>query len=358
MSRFMRKDLASLQAYTPGEQPQDRRYIKLNTNESPFPPCEAVKEAAAAEAEKLNLYPDPDGGRLKGLLTEQYGVPEEQIFLSNGSDDILNFAFMAFCDAGRPAVFPDISYGFYQVFADLHRIPAVVLPLLPDFTVDVEAFLAQKGMAVIANPNSPTGIALPAEEIEGILAADPERLVLVDEAYVDFGAESCLPLLKKYDNLLVVQTFSKYRSLAGARLGFAFGSPDVIRDLETIRYSTNPYNVNRMTLAAGIAALKNAEYDRENGRKIQKNRAMTEEALKKLGFEMTRSSANFLFVRPPVGDGKDYYLGMKERGVLVRVYGNERIRNYVRVTIGDEEQMAGFLRATEDYLKGAGHERG
>ena len=357
MSRFIREDLAGLEAYTPGEQPQDRRYIKLNTNESPFPPCEAVKEAAAREAGLLNLYPDPDGKRLKQLLSGEYGVPEDQIFLSNGSDDILNFAFMAFCGAQRPAVFPDITYGFYQVFADLHRIPAAIVPLLPDFTADVESLMQQKGMLVIANPNSPTGIALPAKEIERLLAADPDRLVLVDEAYVDFGAESCLPLLKRYGNLLVVQTFSKSRSMAGARLGFAFGSPEVIGDLEKIRYSTNPYNVNRMTLAAGAAALENAEYDRENCLKIQKNRAVTEKALRKLGFEMTESSANFLFVRPPVGDGLAYYQGMKDRGVLVRRYSGERTRYHVRVTIGDEAQMEGFLRATEDYLKGAGYEK-
>ncbi len=357
MSRFIREDLSGLEAYTPGEQPQDRSYIKLNTNESPFPPCEEVKDAVAREVGLLNLYPDPDGKRLKQLLSEEYGVPAEQIFLSNGSDDILNFAFMAFCDADRPAVFPDITYGFYQVFADLHRIPAEVVPLLPDFSVDVESLMGRKGMLVIANPNSPTGMALPVVQIERLLAADPDRVVLVDEAYVDFGAKSCLPLLNKYDNLLVVQTFSKSRSMAGARLGFAFGSPELIGDLEKIRYSTNPYNVNRMTLAAGIAALENGGYDRVNGTRIQKNRAATAAALRELGFEMTESSANFLFVRPPVGDGLAFYKGMKERGVLVRRYNGERTKYHVRVTIGDEAQMAGFLNAVRAYLEEAGNEK-
>ena len=351
MSRFLREDLQELEAYVPGEQPRDRSYVKLNTNESPFPPCEAVRRAAAEEAGLLNLYPDPTGLALKRALAQTYGVTTEQVFLANGSDDILNFAFLAFCGKEKPAAFPDITYGFYQVFADLYGIPVHVIPLLEDLSIDLETFCAAPGMAVIANPNSPTGKTLKPAQIRKLLQSDPDRLVLVDEAYVDFGAESCVPLIKEFDNLLVVQTFSKSRSMAGARLGFALGSPELIGDLEKICYSTNPYAVNRMTLAAGLAALNAPEYDAANNRRIAKIREETAGQLKAMGFSVTESLANFLFIRPPMGSGRAFYEGLRKRGVLVRVYSTERIKGYVRVTVGDEEQMEKFLAAAEDYLK-------
>ena len=351
MSRFMSRRFAGLTAYTPGEQPQDRSYVKLNTNESPFPPCPEVTAAAAAEAERLHLYPDPTGHALKEKLAEYYGLEPAQVFLANGSDDILNFSFMAFCDEERPAVFPDISYGFYPVYADLYGIPHRVIPLKEDFTIDPAEYCAAKGMIVIANPNAPTGLTLTPAQIRQMLESDPERVVLIDEAYVDFGAESCVPLIREYPNLLVVQTFSKSRSMAGARLGYALAQPELIEDLEKIKYSTNPYSINRMTLAAGTAALEHQDYFTENCRKIGENRARTAVQLRDMGFTLTDSLANFLFVRPPKGSGRDYYLGLKERGVLVRYFGTERIRDYVRVTVGDAAQMETFLRETKAYLE-------
>ncbi len=356
MSRFLSARLAALETYTPGEQPQDRSYVKLNTNESPFPPDAAVCDAVAAEAERLNLYPDPTGLALKEALAARYGVAAENVFLSNGSDDILNFAFMAFCDAEHGAAAPAVSYGFYPVFAALHGVSLTPIPLRADFTVDPALFCAAEGMAVLANPNAPTGLALSAAEIESIAASQADRVVLVDEAYVDFGGESCVPLTKKYENLLVVQTYSKSRSMAGARLGFAIGSRALIRDLEILQYSTNPYNINRMTMAAGLAALENDGYYMNHCRRIMRIRDESKAALRALGFTVTDSLANFLFASPPAGTGEALYLGLKERGVLVRYFGTAGIEDYVRITVGDEEQMARLLSAAADYLKEAGYE--
>ena len=247
MSRFFSSRFASLAPYVPGEQPQDQQYVKLNTNESPYPPSPRTRAAVSdAELARLNLYPDPTGTRLREAIAARYGVKPANVLLANGSDEILSFAFMAFCDAETPVAFPDISYGFYPVYAALYGLAAEKIPLRADFSMDVDAFCASRGMRVLANPNAPTGMALPLSEIERILSSDPDRVVLVDEAYVDFGAQTALPLLAKYENLLVVRTYSKSRSMAGARLGFALGSEALIRDLETIRFSTNPYNLNRL----------------------------------------------------------------------------------------------------------------
>ena len=256
MSRFFTQRLAKLTPYTPGEQPRDMQYIKLNTNESPFPPSPAVIEAAKAEAGRLQLYSDPTCRELTDKLASLYGVAPAQVILTNGSDEVLNFAFMAFADEDHPLVFPAITYGFYPVFAELNRIPYEEIPLKEDFSVDYRDYLNLGGKTiVIANPNAPTGLCLTLAEIEEIVRTNPDGVVVIDEAYVDFGAESAVTLTDKYDNLLVTQTFSKSRSLAGARLGFGIGNKALIADLHTVRYSTNPYNVNRMTAAAGYAAL-------------------------------------------------------------------------------------------------------
>lgn len=261
MSRFMSPRFTGLEAYTPGEQPQDQQYVKLNTNESPYPPSPAVVAAISAEeVSRLNLYPDPTGRVLKEKLAALYGVKAENIFLSNGSDDILNFAFMAFCDSERGAAFPEISYGFYPVYADLYHVDCVKIPLKEDFGVDYRDYCNIDRMVVIANPNAPTGMEISLAEIEEILKTNPNRIVLIDEAYIDFGGTSCVDLIRKYDNLLVVQTYSKSRSMAGARLGFAIADAGIIADLEKIKYSTNPYNINRLTLLAGEAAVESNAY--------------------------------------------------------------------------------------------------
>ena len=351
MSRYFTKRLERLTPYTPGEQPRDMQYIKLNTNESPFPPSPAVVEAAKAEAGRLQLYSDPTCRELTDKLASLYGVSPEQVILTNGSDEVLNFAFMAFADEEHPLVFPDITYGFYPVFAELNRIPYKEIPLTEDFSIRADDYIGIPNTVVIANPNAPTGKYLPLSEIERIVASDPNRVVIVDEAYIDFGGESAVCLVDKYDNLLVTQTFSKSRSMAGARLGFGIGNEKLIADLHTIRYSTNPYNVNRMTEAAGAAALAENDYYMNNCKTIMENRSYTANALKQMGFEVLDSMANFVFARSPRIDGETLYLKLKQRGILVRHFSKARIKDYNRITVGTAQQMQALIRAVQEILE-------
>lgn len=351
MSRFFSSRYSSLTPYVPGEQPKDMQYIKLNTNESPFPPPQSVVDAAAKEAGKAQLYSDPECSALVEKAAQVFGVKKTQILPTNGSDEVLNFAFMAFCDKDTPAVFPDITYGFYSVFAKLNGVPYKTLPLKEDFTVDYREYFHANATVFIANPNAPTGLALKREQIEEILKNNPDNVVVIDEAYVDFGGESCVPLIDKYENLLVTQTFSKSRSLAGARLGLGFASEKLIADLNTIKYSTNPYNVNRMTMAAGYAALCEEEYFQGKCKEICVNREYTANALKGLGFEVLPSKTNFLFAKSSAISGEELYKKLKVRGVLVRHFKGERICEYNRITVGTKSQMDAFLTATEEILK-------
>ena len=352
MSRFFTQRLAKLTPYTPGEQPRDMQYIKLNTNESPFPPSPAVIEAAKAEAGRLQLYSDPTCRELTDKLASLYGVAPAQVILTNGSDEVLNFAFMAFADEDHPLVFPAITYGFYPVFAELNRIPYEEIPLKEDFSVDYRDYLNLGGKTiVIANPNAPTGLCLTLAEIEEIVRTNPDGVVVIDEAYVDFGAESAVTLTDKYDNLLVTQTFSKSRSLAGARLGFGIGNKALIADLHTVRYSTNPYNVNRMTAAAGYATLCDNDYYMANCQIIMENRAYTTEALRAMGFEVLPSLTNFVFAKTDKMSGEALYLELKRRGILVRHFGKAEITDYNRITIGTKEQMEAFIATVSDILK-------
>lgn len=346
----MNARLSSLEEYTPGEQPKDKKYIKLNTNESPYPAPKGVIDAVSADViANLRLYCDPEASLLKDAIAEKYGMNPKNVFLTNGSDDILNFAFLAFGADG--VVFPDISYGFYEVFARFHGLSYELSHLRDDFTVNTGDYMGRKGkLLVLANPNAPTGIALSKDEIEEIVKANPDSVVLIDEAYVDFGAESCAPLVKKYTNLLCVQTFSKSRSMAGARLGFAFASEDLIRDLEKIKYSTNPYNINSVTQAAGRAAMGEEEYFKENCKKIAKTRSFISEELKKLGFSLTDSKANFIFAKSDRIGGKELYLRLKEKGVLVRHFDKPEICDYNRITIGSREEMESFLEKVKEIL--------
>ncbi len=337
MSRFLSSKLGKLVPYTPGEQPKDMKYIKLNTNESPFAPSPKAQAYAAKAAENLQLYSDPECRDLVAKASAYFGVSPKQIIFTNGSDEVLNFAFMAFCEDG--AVFPDITYGFYSVFADLNGVEYREIPLKEDFSVDINDYIGVGKTIFLANPNAPTGKALSLAEIEKIVASNPDNVVVIDEAYVDFGAESAVSLIEKYDNLLVTQTFSKSRSLAGGRLGFGIGSEKLIGDLATIRYSTNPYNVNSMTAAAGVGSLEDDEYIKENCRKICENRAFLAQELAALGFESTESLANFVFVKHKSISGKDIYLKLKEKGVLVRYFDKERLRDYTRITIGSKAEM-------------------
>lgn len=350
MSKFINSKYASLEAYTPGEQPKDMKYIKLNTNESPFPPSAGVIKAVAENADKLNLYPDPECAELKDELAKLYGVERENVYVSNGSDDILNFFFLGFCDGG--AVFPDITYGFYKVYAELYGVDYKKVPLCEDFTINPNDYMNVGKNVVIANPNAPTGLTLGLDKIEDILKSNSANMVLVDEAYVDFGGESCIPLTKKYDNLLVVGTFSKSRSMAGARLGFAIANKEIISDLEKIKYSTNPYCINRLTLAAGIAAVRENSYYMDNCKLVIAAREYTAAALKKMGFYVLDSKANFIFAESGKIGGKELYEKLKARGILVRYFGSGRINNFVRITIGTKEQMQALVNAVADILKG------
>ena len=348
MSRFFSDKFAALTPYTPGEQPRDMQYVKLNTNESPFPPAAGVLAAVAQQCGKLQLYSDPESTALRGKLGEVYGVKPEQVIVSNGSDEVLNFAFMAF---GEEIAFPDITYGFYPVFAQLNGIPYTQIPLKEDFSIDPREYMGIEKTVVIANPNAPTGLCLPLTDIEAIVKSNPDNVVIIDEAYVDFGGESAVKLVDQYENLLVVQTFSKSRSMAGARLGFAIGNEKLIADLNTIRYSTNPYNVNRMTEFAGVASLEENGYYMENAKTIMENRRWTTEKLEELGFTVLPSKANFLFAKSDRISGETLYQELKKRGVLVRHFTKDRISQFNRITIGTIAQMETLIKTVEEILE-------
>ena len=350
MSIFLNPLIEELSAYVPGEQPRDKAYIKLNTNENPYPPAPAVVAAMTADqVEDLRLYSDPTARVLKEKLAKLYGLQPENIFLGNGSDEVLYFLFRAY--AQRGAAFPDISYGFYSVFAGLCGIPAEIIPLESDFSINAAKYHGLDRFIVIANPNAPTGLSLSLAEIEGILRANPNAVVAIDEAYVDFGGESAYPLMARYENLIVVRTFSKSRSMAGARLGYALGPQALIADLEKIKYSVNPYNVNRLTLRLGEATVDAEPYYREKCAAIIRTREETAERLKAMGFTVLPSKTNFLFVKSDRIGGRELYEKLKDRGILVRHFGNKRISDYIRVTVGTDEQMTVCIAAIGAILE-------
>ena len=352
MSRFLSPTLAAVTPYTPGEQPQDQQYIKLNTNESPYLPSPAVIAAVSEhEVEKLRLYSDPACADLLKAAAAHFGLQPEQIMPGNGSDENLFFALRAFCDADHPLAYADITYGCYGVWCGLMHIPSHIIPLKEDFTLDPKDYYGLNQTIVLANPNAPTGIALPRAEIEGILKANPNNVVIVDEAYVDFGGESCVPLIDQYENLLVVQTFSKSRQLAGARLGLAMGNAELIADLNRVKFSLNPYNINRLTLKAGQAALEDTAYFDTTRAAIVETRSWTRQQLEARGFTVLDSQSNFLFVRTARQDGGTLYRKLKENGVLVRHFDAPRIHSWLRITIGTPAQMQALLAALDKILE-------
>ena len=352
MSRFISKEADALAPYTPGEQPQDQQYIKLNTNESPFPPSPKVMKALTrAEVLKLNLYSDPTCAALNAAIAKHFELQPENVLSGNGSDEVLAFAFRAFCGEGKGVAFADITYGFYKSQVALFGLEATRIPLREDFTLNVDDYMGFPGTIVIANPNAPTGLALPRSAIEDILKANPDNVVIVDEAYVDFGGESCVPLIDRYDNLLVVQTFSKSRQLAGARLGLAMGSASLIADLNRVKFSLNPYNINRLTLKAGQAALEDTVYFEKTRAAIVDTRAWTKQQLEARGFAVLDSRSNFLFASTQKKNGGELYQKLKKKGVLVRHFDAPRIENWLRITIGTPEQMQIFLNTLDKIME-------
>ncbi|NLI23061.1 MAG: histidinol-phosphate transaminase [Clostridiales bacterium] len=352
MSDFLLPRLRTLDPYVPGEQPQDRRYVKLNTNESPFPPSPRVLDTLTREAvSRLNLYPDPLARALREAIAAEYGLEPDNVFVGNGSDEVLGFAFMAYADETRGVTLPDVSYGFYRVYAQLYRVHPVIVPLNEDFTLPAENFVGRRGMVALANPNAPTSLAMPLGEIERIIAGNPQNIVLIDEAYVDFGGETCLPLLSRYPNLLIVRTYSKSRSLAGGRLGYALASPAIIDDLNRVKNSFHPYSINNLTMLAGIEAMRDRDYFRSCVEAICAQRDASARELAAMGFSVLPSATNFLFASPPGMDGLTYYRKLKERGVLVRYLSQPMLARHVRITVGSADQMRALMDATRDILK-------
>ncbi|MDL2257827.1 histidinol-phosphate transaminase [Eubacteriales bacterium OttesenSCG-928-K08] len=353
MSRFLSPRFSAMEPYVPGEQPKEREFIKLNTNESPFAPAPGVALALNSERiSKLNLYPDPVAKEATLLIAEYFGLKPDQVLLGNGSDEILAFAFQAFCDVRRPASFADITYGLYSVLSGLYSLPTRVAPLMQDLSLEPDYYYATEATVFLANPNAPTGLALTLEQIEQILKRNPNNVVVVDEAYVDFGAQSAVSLINSYENLLVVQTMSKSRNLAGARLGYALGNAELISDLNKMKFSFNPYNVNSLSLLAAAEAIKDESYFKRCTDEIIRVREITRSALLERGFELTNSKANFLFAKPPKLGGGEYYQKLRQLGVLVRHFDKERISDYVRITIGTQEQMEALLEKTDRILEG------
>lgn len=351
MSRYFTEKYASLTPYTPGEQPRDMQYIKLNTNESPYAPAARVTRAAAEESGRLQLYSDPECVELRAQLAKVYGVRPEQILMTNGSDEVLNFAFMAFADERHPMAFADITYGFYSVFAELNHIPYTEIPLKEDYSIDPADYIGLGKMIVIANPNAPTGLCLPLADIEKIVQSNPDHVVIVDEAYVDFGCDSAVGLIREYPNLLVIQTASKSRSLAGLRVGWALGNEDLIAALRCVRDSINSYTVDRVAQAAAAAAIRDKAYFEKTRLAIMDTREKTLERLVALGFQTAPSKANFLFARHSSLPGKEIFQALRERGILVRRWDLPRIQDHLRISIGTNEEMTTLCTALEDILK-------
>jgi len=350
MSRFLSERYRSLEPYTPGEQPKCDGLIKLNTNENPFPPSPGVTDAInSAELGKLNLYPDPEAKDLIEAASRYYGVPENMIMAGNGSDELLAFSFMAFQKNGRIA-FPDISYGFYEVYAGIFGATALKIPLDDSLKVNIDDYCGAEAMIVLANPNAQTGTAVGLDEIEKVLKTNENSVVLVDEAYVNFGAESSLQLTQKYDNLLVIQTFSKARNLAGGRVGLAFADSEIIKDLNKIKYSFNPYNLNRLSILAAVASINDDEYFKSCVGQITDTRKIFVGGMEELGFFALPSLANFVLVRHDKISGAEFYRELRERNILVRHFNDRRIADYVRITIGGREDMAALTEAAREIL--------
>ena len=344
----------TVEPYVPGEQPNQPDMIKLNTNENPYPPAPGVVEALKNfDTDKLRLYPEPTCKVLVDAIADYYGIRSSQVFTGVGSDDVLAMIFMTFFNSKKPILFPDITYSFYDVWADMLRIPYETVPLTDDFTIRKEDYFRENGGIIFPNPNAPTGVELGMQDVEAIIKANPDVIVVVDEAYVDFGAESALPLIEKYDNLLVVQTFSKSRSLAGSRIGYAMGSPKLISYLNDCKYSFNSYTMDRLTIQIGKASMEDTPYFKEQVDRIVETREWAKEQLRRLGFTFLDSKANFIFASHAKMAAAVIFAALKEKDIYVRYFNKPRIDNFLRITIGTKEEMERLFAALEEILQQA-----
>lgn len=340
--------------YVPGEQPKSK-VIKLNTNENPYPPSPKVKEVLNNyDIDELRLYPDVNAGELGEALARYYKVNENRVFVGVGSDDVLAIAFMTFFNSDKEILFPDITYSFYDVWADLYKIPYRMVELNDDFRINIEDYLVPNGGIVIPNPNAPTGVEKDVRELEKIVAKNPDSVVIIDEAYVDFGATSMLPLINKYDNLLIVQTYSKSRSMAGARIGMAFGNEKLIKYMNDVKFSINSYTMNRLTVAAGTAALEDEEYFKETCDKVIATRERTKVRLRELGFDMPDSKSNFVFATHESIPASDIFNAAKSAGIYLRWWNKDRISNRLRISIGTDEEMDALFAFLKEYIEARG----
>ena len=352
MSRFFASQNSNLVPYVPGEQIQNGKYIKLNTNELPYSPSPRVeREFKDIDIDRLRLYSDPECKTLCKTVSNFYGLEPNQVVVGNGSDEILAFIYMAFFSRGDSLCFPNITYGFYKVYAELFGINPIVVPLWNDFTLSLRDYYHKDGHVIIANPNAPTGMAVSVEEIEDFLQNNPKRLLIVDEAYADFWTDSCVRLVNRYDNLLVVQTLSKSRALAGMRVGVAVGNRELIRDLNRIRFSFNPYNVNMVSQRLATAAFEDVGYLRETSEKVVATRERCTAVLRSLGCIVTDSCANFIFVKSHKIGGEELYLSLKKNGILVRHFPDPLLCDYIRVSIGTDDEMDVFLNNMKQFLQ-------
>lgn len=352
MSKYWSDKVKSLKPYIPGEQPKDKKYIKLNTNENPYPPSpkviQAIRDAANGD---LKLYPDPEVESLRNTIANYYGLEKDEVFIGNGSDEILGFSFMAFFNPGKAILFPDISYSFYKVYANLFDIDYKLVSLDEDFNIPLSEFLKENGGIVIPNPNAPTAKYIEVEKLRKLLEANVNSVVIIDEAYIDFGGESSVKLLKNYHNLLVVQTLSKSRSLAGLRVGFAMGNNELIKALNMVKNSINSYTIDRIALAGANAAFIDNDYFEATRKRIVKTRERTIENLKRLDFKVIDSKANFIFISHPKIYAGELFKELKRRGILVRYFDDERIDNYLRVSVGTDGEMDKFIEVLEEIIR-------
>ncbi|WP_336774809.1 histidinol-phosphate transaminase [Paenibacillus sp. MMO-58] len=353
MSKFWSPLTASLVPYVPGEQPKDKKYIKLNTNENPYPPSPQVMEAIRSVTnDDLRLYPDPTCDALVRKIAGYFEVGPNQVFVGNGSDEVLAFAFAAFFNPAKPVAFADITYSFYKVYAEFYQLKADIIPLGEQFKLPVDEFSRRdSGGIVIPNPNAPTAMLISLDDIRTLLVQNPDQVVLIDEAYIDFGGESAAKLVNEYPNLLVVQTLSKSRSLAGLRVGWALGSEELIDGLNRVKNSFNSYTLDRLALAGAVAAFEDESYFQETTAKVIATREAVTKELKELGFIVTDSAANFVFISHPGHAAEVLFQQLRERGVLVRYFKQPRIDQYLRVTVGTDEEMAAFVEALKEIIK-------